>query len=313
MSSQPAISRNTPRSAMFIWGDRVPGKEDAAFMGQTGETTENRESQGSPGKPTFGQTAAERAQGVDKLNLWTAIIAAVGVLGSALITGWFNLLPEAGMTQPLPTPPSTRHSATPFPASGLPGYQEALDGLASNDSTAWEGSINRLAVVIRDKSESPQVRQDVLRSLATFVRRHAPKTLARSYDYCLKNPPPLYVPPEVELALQTIGRKLPEDDELVINLTRINIAYASLPDLNLRNVRLDGSLLCRAILVNSKLEGASFRDTNLRFSWMQGSQGLTADQLTLAASLQKAELPAHLVNSPVLSPMLVNDPELKAS
>jgi hypothetical protein len=290
-------------------GARVPGEGDTAIVGKTAKTTGSvggPSGPGSPGKRAFGLTTGEWVM------IIVAIIGLIGVLGAPTITGWFSSRSVADQAEPTPAAPSTTPSAAPSPTSGPPEYQDELDGLASKDAAVWKKSIQRLASVVTDKSESPQGRQIVLRSLAAFVRTHAPKTLARSYDYCLKDPPPLYVPHEVEFALQTIGTKLPEDDELVINLTGINIAYASLPDLNLRNVRLDGSLLCRAILVKSRLDGASFRNTNLRFSWMQESQGITADQLALAASLQKVELPAYLADSPMLTPMLVKDPELNA-
>ena len=244
--------------------------------------------------------------------MWVPIIVALIALASAvivaLINGWFGT--QKNDATPPPTPQVTASSPAPSTTSSRPDYQEALDGLTSKEPRSGTDSITRLAFVITDEGEPQRQRYIVLRSLATFVRSHAPKTPNPSYDYCLKAPPPLYVPPEVEMAIQPIGSKLPADDGLEINLTGINAAYASLPNLNLRNVRLDGALLCRAILVKAQLEGASFRDTNLRFSWMQDSQGVTADQLKEASSLQNVELPASIVNSPVLKPLLAIGPSL---
>jgi hypothetical protein len=193
-------------------------------------------------------------------------------------------------------------------------YEDALRRLEGRNPEAWKNAIIQLKFGVVKNMDIPQVeRQAVLERLAAFVRDRAPRSPGRrSYHYCRQMPPASY-PSEVELAIAAIGGRLEADVTFPINLGGINAAYAKIPYLDLRNVHFDGALLCRAILVNTKLGGATFRGANLRFANMVDAEGLAVGQLTAAASLQNVQLPSYMVPTRTLARMLITDPELSDS
>ncbi|MFC7485422.1 pentapeptide repeat-containing protein [Knoellia sp. CPCC 206453] len=188
------------------------------------------------------------------------------------------------------------------------GIDDSLSGLGSPVAGHRTASISRLRIAMLDPETTAAVRAAIIDSLVIFIRDHSPKHPGiNSFAYCMK-PPPAPFPSEATLALQAIGETRGDLTES-IDLSRVNLSYASLQDLDFRNVRFDGALLCRTWFSHSRLDGATFRDANLRFSTFEGAEGLRSAQLSEAESILNVRLPNSLTENPYLVRLREVDPE----
>jgi hypothetical protein len=185
---------------------------------------------------------------------------AVAVVIAAFIGGIFTLvntlIPYAFRSsgQAATSPPSTT-SIAPTPTAAAPSNEEKASELAallaalrSTDPEVRKNAVTTLRVTVTDPSARQETRDAVLQRLAACVRDRAPQSPgADTLSYCLKAPTTRY-PTEVSLAMQAIGVRLDQDSNFPIDLSGVNLAYASLQSLDLRNVRFEGALLCRTFL-----------------------------------------------------------------
>jgi hypothetical protein len=187
---------------------------------------------------------------------------------------------------------------------------DLFDGLRSPNPDVRRNSVSVLGVRLNAYKEA-EIRRAILQRLAAFISDRAPGRPRRdSYGYCLQDPPPRY-PTEVTLALQAIGSRDDITPKLRIDLSNVNLAYASLQDLNLSYVIFDGAIMCRTFLNDSQFTGASFIGTNLRFVVMPRITGLAPGQLRRVYTLYKAELPPNLAADSDLRSRVRTDPELR--
>ncbi|MGL5828677.1 MAG: pentapeptide repeat-containing protein, partial [Angustibacter sp.] len=161
--------------------------------------------------------------------------------------------------------PTTRpsYSADPLALEVLPNYQLAQKELVSNDLEVRLNAILNLGEWARSPAAQPERRRQILQRM-TFVvaTRSPPIPKSNPADYCYEQPPP-EVAADVQAALNVIGRRLEADASEPINLSGANIAYASLVNLDLRNITFDAALACRAMFTGSNIDGATFRSTNI--------------------------------------------------
>lgn len=203
-----------------------------------------------------------------------------------------------------PTPKPTLASPTPIPLTTV------LAPLGDSNPEVRRNEISALKLFIQDPAESAQRRQAVLQRLASFVRDHAPALPTNdTLGYCLK-PKDTKYPTDAGLALEALGARMAQDASFPIDLSRVNLAYSNLRNLDLRNANFDGALLCRTFLQGSRLNGATFEVSTLRFSFLDGCTGLIVPQLDRAYTLYKTTLPTYLASSVDLKDRVAEDPDL---
>jgi hypothetical protein len=225
-----------------------------------------------------------------------AIIGGKYVVTAAVIAAIATIIPSiissSNQTQSVANQPLS--PSTPSPSSDLQSqFNKASFDLASPYAKTVSIGLSTLYVIY--VTANRPLRLKVIEVLVNYISVAAPAmpTAANLPDYCLASPPLSY-PSGVSLALKIIGNRNPDDIDQQINLTDINLAYATLDDSDFQNVNFSNDLMCRMISYHSSFQGASFDGADLRFARIEQTKGLTARQLDMADSLYKAELPASL-------------------
>jgi hypothetical protein len=220
-----------------------------------------------------------------------------------------NIQIQAPTQTPIPTPtPTPTPTPKQYDASSLPSM---LNGLGSPSPTTRANTLAVLKLAVRDPSLNAELRHTILDRLVSYVKEgeHYVAPGPGSFDYCLK-PPRTKYPPDLDFALQILGKRLAVDYPYVIDLSGVNLGYATMINLDFENARFDNATLCRTLMFGTNFTGASFNNADLRFSPMIGAVGLTEDQLTRAYTLFKVSLPKYLDSSRILTHLKSVDPEL---
>jgi hypothetical protein len=215
--------------------------------------------------------------------------------------------PRSDGTSTESQPPSVLPSVSSAPLP--PNFVEALSELESGDEDTAVIGVRDLGFIY--DTAAPALRSRVITVLVQYISVAAPPmpSQADSFGYCLANPPPNY-PAGVSAALRILGNRNPADVGQVVNLSGINLAYATLDGLDFQNVNFDNDLLCRVISFRSDFQGASFDGADLRFSIIKYPTGLTAEQLQAVYSLYKANLPAGITANKSIAGLIRKDPAL---
>lgn len=230
---------------------------------------------------------------------------------AAVIVGAFGWLgafsgDDGGDTTP---PPSEAISPEQVEASPTPDLNESLEGLASDDIEIRLNAIANLRYTV--VKGDPELREVVLGRLAQLIRGRGEQIPPGqdAYGYCVEGSTEKLAPNDVQAALDVIGDRPPQDTATPIDLNSTNISYTRWYGLNMRNVRFDNALMCRVLMADALLDGSTFLGSNLRWSYMNCTQGLIAEQLVAAGRLYGAHLPVVLAGSPELRSMIDDDPD----
>lgn len=235
-------------------------------------------------------TAAEQS---DAVRRWLGFVFAIlaflvpgAVAGAPLLARGFETLFTSSPEEPLPFDPHE--------------LEGALAALESTEPEERKNGITNLKIVVTHNSTPDEARRAVAERLAAYVRDFSPSLPIKNVNaYCSK-PPNTRYPSEVQLALETVGASRAFEVNASIDLSSVNLAYASLQGLDFRGVRLDGSLMCRTFLADSKFDGATMEGTNFMLALMEYSLGLEVDQLSRTDSLYRTTLPRALTKAPAL-------------
>lgn len=236
------------------------------------------------------------------------MITALATAGVLAILGLATALFVSLVGDPEPATPTPDRPPAPRPQFDDTVWKSALNDLDGRQPGAHRKAITELKPILQSTEAPREVRAAILQHVAAFVRDHAPAVPAGgTYAYCLQEPPLTY-PSEIALAMEAIGARQPDDTDLAIDLTGVNLAFANLQNLDLRNVQFDGALICRGWLGGSNFEGATFRQADLRFSYLDTSVGLSETQLIATESLAGTHLTQALADHPSLQQLLSLDP-----
>lgn len=264
-----------------------------------------------PKKSKKQSAAAQRLKSTPSPKRREVLIAAVITGGAAvlaaIITSVFSLLSGSGTSSTGSQVASPSRTASP--SSVQTDFNRALAEMESGRVGTVDNGVADLGIVYY--MASPVLQRKIISILVQYIAAYAPPMpiAASSFGYCLMNPPPNY-PSGPADALKIIGSRGIGGISQKINLSNINLAYATLDGLNLQNVNFDNDLLCRVISYGSNFEGASFEGADLRFMIIKDAKGLTAGQLRTAYSLYKAELPGALAADKLIEDLIRKDPAL---
>jgi hypothetical protein len=166
-------------------------------------------------------------------------------------------------------------------------FSRAIEQLGSDKEEVRLGGIYTLERVARDSLGDRRTVQSVLGS---YVRTHAPwpvgfpkgpqhptSTINRQLPWLLNRAP------DVQTAVGVLGRRPRSQDELQLNLSRVDLRGAFLHNARLSNAQLRHSNLARAHLPGVQLQNADLEDVDLREADVRRAR-LTG------ASLRKAHL-----------------------
>jgi hypothetical protein len=174
-------------------------------------------------------------------------------------------------------------------------YSKAIDQLGHNNADVRIGGIYALERIARDSEEDHPA---VIEVLAAFVREHSHEHRART-GATTGSAGQRSIRPDVQSAIDVIGRRNVSYDTRQIYLTGVDLTGANLMGANLAGVDFTGANLTRADLVNADLNGADltaadltaadltaanighanltdadFTDTNFRFTLLERSENV---------------------------------------
>lgn len=193
-------------------------------------------------------------------------------------------------------------------------FTRAVEQLGSPNIDIRIGGIYAIERIARN---SVADRDAVQFLLAAFVRNHAPwpgETLPADVG----NPVPYYDDgrsflmevraPDVQTAMNVLGRRTPSRNEHNLNLARtdlhgLTLEGARLTEANIRHANLSGAVLTKARLGHSDLGGAKLRGTHLQYAHLAGANMAGTDLRD--ADLSYADLRgAHLTNAHIENTVL---------
>ena len=139
-------------------------------------------------------------------------------------------------------------------------YSKAIDQLGHNNTDVRIGGIYALERIARDSEKDHPA---VIEVLAAFVREHSHEHRAPTW-LRLARRVRASTRPDVQSAIDVIGRRNVSYDTRQIYLTGVDLADANLMDANLAGVDFTGANLTRANLTRANLNGADLTRANLR-------------------------------------------------
>ncbi len=160
--------------------------------------------------------------------------------------------------------------------------------------------------IILNRHMSSVVRTEALRRVAGYLKQGIFTKPSDTASFCV-SPTPRARPANLQFALNVLGDRLAADIPFRLDLSATNLGFAHLENLDLRNIDFSTSLLCRAFLTSSRLDGATFLHANLESSDLRYSSATTS-QLLAASTLRGASVPAKLRQS--LRNRIMTDPLL---